>query len=280
MTVLLGVCLALCTAFGALIGSFLNVVIYRVPRGESVVSPPSACPRCGHPIRGIDNIPILSWLILRGRCRDCSAPISLRYPLVELATALFFAGVGWWVGVKFLAADTRASFSVIVVVLILIAFLYLAAVSMALALIDFDTHRLPNPIVLPAYIVGAVLLGTAALLAGDLERLLGTGIGLAAMWLAYFLMAVLYPGGMGFGDVKLAGVLGLFLGWLGWGPLIVGSFSAFLLGGVFALVLLASRRVTRKGGIPFGPWMLVGAWVGIFAGDTLWSSYLALFGLA
>jgi leader peptidase (prepilin peptidase)/N-methyltransferase len=280
MTFLLGAGLTLCTVFGALIGSFLNVVIYRVPRGESVVSPPSACPCCGHPIRGIDNIPVLSWLILRGRCRDCSAPISRRYPLVELATALFFAGVGWWVGSRFLAANASGSLSVIVVVLILVAFLYLAAVSVALALIDFDTHRLPNPIVLPAYIVGAVLLGAAALLAGDFERLFGAGIGLVAMWLAYFLMAVLYPGGMGFGDVKLAGALGLFLGWLGWGPLIVGSFSAFLLGGVFALVLLASRRVTRKGGIPFGPWMLVGAWVGIFAGDTLWSSYLALFGLA
>jgi leader peptidase (prepilin peptidase)/N-methyltransferase len=280
MTVLLGTGLTLCTIFGALIGSFLNVVIYRVPRGESVVSPPSACPRCGHLIRRIDNIPVLSWIILRGRCRDCSAPISKRYPLVELATALFFAGVGWWVGSRFLAADAGGSSSVIVLVLILIAFLYLAAASTALALIDVDTHRLPNTIVLPAYIVGAVLLGAAALLAGEVERLLGAGIGLAAMWLAYFLMAVLYPGGMGFGDVKLAGVLGLFLGWLGWGPLIVGSFSAFLLGGVFALVLLVSRRVTRKGGIPFGPWMLVGTWVGIFAGDTLWSSYLALFGLA
>jgi leader peptidase (prepilin peptidase)/N-methyltransferase len=279
MTLFLGAFVSLCTVFGALIGSFLNVVIYRVPRGESVVSPPSACPRCGHAIRSIDNIPMLSWLILLGRCRDCAAPISKRYPLVELATALFFAGVGWWVGSQFLTADAGTTSAVIAVVLILVAFLYLAAVSTALALIDLDTHRLPNPIVLPAYVVGAVLLGAAALLTGEYQRLIGAGIGLAALWLAYFLMAVLYPGGMGFGDVKLAGVLGLFLGWLGWGPLIVGSFSAFLLGGVFALVLLASRRVTRKGGIPFGPWMLAGAWLGIFAGDTLWSSYLALFGL-
>jgi leader peptidase (prepilin peptidase)/N-methyltransferase len=125
-----------------------------------------------------------------------------------------------------------------------------------------------------------VFLGSAALSAGDYDRLLGAGIGLATMWLGYFLMALVYPGGMGFGDVKLAGVLGLFLGWLGWGPLIVGSFAAFLLGGAFAVVLLVSRRVSRKGGIPFGPWMLLGAWVGIVAGDTLWTSYLALFGLA
>jgi leader peptidase (prepilin peptidase)/N-methyltransferase len=268
--------------FGALIGSFLNVVVYRVPRDESVVSPPSACPSCGHRIRSVDNVPIVSWLTLRGRCRDCRAPISIRYPLVELGTALFFALVAGWA----LAAPpdnpvtTRSNAELAGLALSDIAFFYLAAVSIALALIDLDVHRLPNKIVLPAYVVGAVLLGSAALITGDYERLLGAGIGLATLWLAYFLMAILYPGGMGFGDVKLAGVLGLFLGWLGWGPLIVGSFAAFLLGGVFAVVLLVSRRVTRKGGIPFGPWMLLGAWVGIFAGDTLWSSYLALFGLA
>jgi leader peptidase (prepilin peptidase)/N-methyltransferase len=277
---LTGVCVTLSTIFGALIGSFLNVVIYRVPRDESVVSPPSACPRCGHAIRGIDNIPILSWLILQGRCRDCSAPISKRYPLVELATALSFAGVSWWAVAQFAPTDPDGSSFVIPLVLILIAFLYLAAVSIALTLIDLDTHRLPNKIVLPAYVVGAVLLGAAALVAGEYYRLLGAGIGLVAMWLGYFLMAVVYPGGMGFGDVKLAGVLGLFLGWLGWGPLIVGSFAAFLLGGAFAVVLLVMRRVSRKGGIPFGPWMLLGAWVGIVAGDTLWTSYLDMFGLA
>jgi leader peptidase (prepilin peptidase)/N-methyltransferase len=268
--------------FGVLIGSFLNVVIYRVPRRESVVSPPSACPACGQRIRGFDNVPILSWIALRGRCRNCQSRISVRYPTVELATAAAFALIGAWavtilVERPFVELTTGELTGLALAV---VAFLYLAAVSIALALIDLDTHTLPNKIVLPAYVVGAVLLGVAALATGDYGRLLGAGIGLAAMWLAYFLMAVLYPGGMGFGDVKLAGVLGLFLGWLGWGPLIVGSFAAFLLGGVFALVLLASRRVTRKGGIPFGPWMLAGAWVGIFAGDTIWYGYLALFGLA
>jgi leader peptidase (prepilin peptidase)/N-methyltransferase len=268
--------------FGALIGSFLNVVVYRVPRGLSVVTPPSACPNCGHRIRRADNVPVFSWLVLGGKCRDCRAAISGRYPLVELGTALSFALVAGWVSAALADEPVSGLDTVELVALILsiAAFLYLAAVSITLALIDLDTHRLPNPIVLPAYLVGTVLLGAAALVTGDYGRLLGAGIGLAAMWLAYFLMAVLYPGGMGFGDVKLAGVLGLFLGWLGWEPLIVGSFSAFLLGGVFALVLLASRRVTRKGGIPFGPWMLAGAWVGIFAGDTIWYGYLALFGLA
>jgi leader peptidase (prepilin peptidase)/N-methyltransferase len=280
MTLFLSVCVTLSTILGALIGSFLNVVIYRVPRGQSVVSPPSSCPSCGHAIRGIDNIPILSWLFLQGMCRDCSEPISRRYPLVELATALSFAGVSWWTVTHFSPVGAPSGPSMTAFVLTLIAFLYLTSVSIALAVIDLDTHRLPNKIVLPCYAVGTVFLGAAALLSGEHERVLGASIGLAALWLAYFLMAVLYPGGMGFGDVKLAGVLGLVLGWLGWGPLIVGSFSAFLLGGVFALVLLASRRATRKGGIPFGPWMLVGAWLGIFAGDSLWFAYLALFGLA
>lgn len=267
---------------GAAIGSFLNVVVYRVPLGLSVVSPPSACPGCGHAIRAWDNVPVLSWLVLRGKCRDCRARISVRYPLVELGTALFFGLVGWWVLVGLLSGQsgggTRLSLSVLVPAGI--AYLYLAAVSVALALIDLESHRLPDKIVLPAYVAGAVLLGSAALIGGDTARFLTAGVGLAVLWLLYFLMAVFYPGGMGFGDVKLAGVLGMFLGWLGWGSLLVGAFSAFLLGGVFALILLVTKRVTRKGGIPFGPWMLVGAWVGIFAGETIWSWYLALFGLA
>src|SRR5690606_11872627 len=99
-----------------------------------------------------------------------------------------------------------------------------------------------------------------------------SGIGLAELWAAYHAMAFLYPGGMGFGDVKLAGVLGMYLGFLGWGPLLVGAFAAFLLGGLFALGLVVTRKANRKSGIPFGPWMLVGAWVGIFAGDPLWTS--------
>jgi leader peptidase (prepilin peptidase)/N-methyltransferase len=265
---------------GALIGSFLNVVVYRVPRGESVVAPPSACPSCSHRIRGLDNIPVLSWLVLRGKCRDCKAPISIRYPLIELGTAMFFALVGVWVFSRPSAGLYLTGAELLGLVLLLVAFLYLAAVSVALALIDLDIHRLPDKLVLPAYIAGVVLLGSAILVTGEYGRLLSAGVGMAVLWLLYFMMAVLYPGGMGFGDVKLAGVLGLFLGWLGWGPLIVGAFSAFLFGGLFALMLLVSRRVSRKGGIPFGPWMLMGAWVGIFAGDPILRSYLALFGLA
>ena len=280
MTAIVTCAVALSGVFGTLIGSFLNVVVYRVPRSLSVVSPPSACPSCGHPIRSRDNIPVLSWLALRGKCRDCKAPISPRYPLVELSTGLFFAVVAWWSLSGVPSAGTGAANANIGAGLMLLAYLYLAAISVALTLIDLDTHRLPDKIVLPSYVVGAALLAWSALSTGSHGRLISAGIGLVALWLLYFLLAVVYPGGMGFGDVKLAGVLGLYLGWLGWGSLAVGAFAAFLLGGVYAVVLLITRRVDRKGGIPFGPWMLAGAWVGILAGEFIWHGYLSSFGLA
>jgi leader peptidase (prepilin peptidase)/N-methyltransferase len=269
--------IAMVGLFGLLIGSFLNVVVYRVPLGRSIVSPPSACASCGHAVRGYDNIPIVSWLLLRGKCRDCGSHISLRYPLVEAGAAVFFAIVSVRFGSALAQADDPAS--VIAGVLALIAFLYLGAISLALTLIDLDVKRLPNVIVLPAYAVGAVLLGAASLLSADYASLVGAAVGCVALGAAYLLLALGYPGGMGFGDVKLAGVLGLFLGWLGWGPLLVGAMMAFLLGGVFSLVLLATRRGGRRTAIPFGPWMLLGAWVGILAGTPIWTAYLSSFGL-
>lgn len=261
---------------GSAIGSFLNVVVWRLPRNESLVLPASHCPRCGHTIRWFDNIPILSWLVLRGRCRDCAEPISARYPAVELATALAFAGVTTWM----LLAQGPHTFSTLAGwILCLVAFLVLAAISIALGLIDLDVHRLPNPLVFFGYAAGAVLLTAVSLLEGEHGRLLSAAIGLAAMFVAYLVMALVYPGGMGFGDVKLAGVLGLYLGWLGFAELVVGAFSAFLLGGVFAVAMLIARKAGRKSGIPFGPWMLAGAWVGILAGKYIAAWYLALFGL-
>ena len=198
----------------------------------------------------------------------------MRYPGVELATGLLFAAVASWLLVAVVPRVPLAA-----AVLVAVAFLYLAAISIALALIDLDTHKLPNAIVLPAYGVGLVLLGGASIVASDGESIIRGVIGMAAMFIAYLVMALIYPGGMGFGDVKLAGVLGLFLGWLGLGPLFVGAFAAFFLGGIFALVLVLFRKAGRKTGIPFGPWMLVGAWVGVFAGKVVLDRYLALFGL-
>lgn len=164
-------------------------------------------------------------------------------------------------------------------VLAAVAFLYFAAISIALALIDLDTHRLPNVIVLPSYIVGAVLLGTSALVSHEYGALFSSAVGALGLFLLYGLMAFLYPGGMGLGDVKLAGVIGLYLGWLGWAPLVVGFFAAFLLGGLYSIGLIVARKASRKTGIPFGPWMLAGAWVGILVGSPIAVFYLSLFGL-
>jgi leader peptidase (prepilin peptidase)/N-methyltransferase len=252
--------------FGALVGSFLNVVIYRIPLRRSIISPPSACTDCGTKIKGYDNVPIFSWLLLRGKCRSCNARISMRYPIVELSTGVFFGIVAW----KFHGNALT----------LLLAFLYLAAVSIALALIDLDTHTLPNRIVIPSYIVGVLLLGTTGLIDDNHGAVFRALLGMMALSIFYFGMALIYPGGMGMGDVKFAGVLGLFLGYLGWDVLLVGSFSAFVLGGLFALTLIILRKANRKSGIPFGPWMLTGAWVGVFFSASIVQQYLSLFGLS
>lgn len=264
---MLALVVVLSALVGLAVGSFLNVVVWRVPRGESVVRPPSACPRCGHGIRGRDNVPVLSWLLLRGRCRNCGAPISARYPLVEGATGVLFALAAWFCW----AQDTPW---------LLPALAYLAAIAVALALIDLDVHRLPDAIVLPSYPVALALLALASWAPGDgsdwgaLVRALIAG---AALFAFYFLAMAVYPAGMGFGDVKLAGVLGLYLGWVGWGAVLIGWFSAFLLGGLFALGLVVAGRAGRGSGIPLGPWMLLGAGVGVTVGEPLWSAYLGVF---
>jgi leader peptidase (prepilin peptidase)/N-methyltransferase len=257
------VLVAFSAVLGLLIGSFLNVVVWRVPRGQSVVSPPSACPACGTRIRPRDNVPVLSWLLLKQKCRDCGAPISARYPAVEAGTAALFAVTAAYVGLQWH----------------LPAFLYLAAISIALALIDLDVHRLPDAIVLPSYLVGGALLAGASIATGDYAALIRAAIGLAALWGLYFVLALVYPGGMGFGDVKLAGVLGMYLAWLGWAELAVGAFLAFLLGGLVGGGLMAVRRATGKSRIPFGPFMLLGAYGGVLAGDSVAGWYLGVLGV-
>lgn len=246
--------------FGLLVGSFLNVVIWRVPRGESLVRPSSHCPSCDSPISPRDNVPVLSWLLLRGRCRRCHARIDSRYPLVELATAALFAGMA----MRFGAHGP------------LPAFLYFAAVGLALALIDLDVHRLPNSLTLPSYVVGVVLLGFAALVGHAPFSFVRALAGMATMFCAYFLLVLAKPGGMGWGDVKLSGVLGLYLGFLGWGAVAVGAFTAFVIGGVVGLALIVSKRAGRKTKIPFGPYMVAGALIAVFAGGPLVHWYVHL----
>ena len=260
MTALL---VALAAVLGLAVGSFLNVVVHRVPAGLSVVRPPSACPSCSTAIPWYDNVPALSWLILRGRCRRCHARISPRYLLVEVLTSVLFAGMAWHVVELDLLAVAPA-------------YLYVTAIGIALAFIDAAHHRLPDAIVLPSYAVLGALLVLASAVAGEWGRLLVAAAGGAGLWTLYFVLALVKTGGMGFGDVKLAGLLGMVLGWTGWGSLAVGAFGGFLVGGVVAIALLLVGRAGRRTRIPFGPWMVVGALVGILVGESLWSAYLDL----
>jgi len=252
------VLLVFAALFGLAVGSFLNVVVWRVPRGESVASPPSACPRCETPIRPRDNVPVLSWLVLRGRCRDCGEPISRRYPLVELTTAVLFVLMALRFGLD----------------PVLPAYLYLASVGLALALIDLDTKRLPDRLTLPSYPVAVLLLGAAALGGSDSGSLVRALLGGAAMYALYFALCFAYPAGMGFGDVKLAGVLGLYTAWIGWGAWVFGLFLGFFLGGAFGLALIAAKLGGRKTAVPFGPFMLLGVLLGILVGQPVMEAYL------
>lgn len=270
--------LVLAGVLGLLIGSFLNVVAYRVPAGLSVVRPASACPGCHTEIAARDNIPVLSWMLLRGRCRTCGMAIAARYPIVEASTAAAFV-----LAALPFSSDLGSSVQpaeIVASVLETTAFLYFAAVSVVLVVIDIDVKRLPDAIVLPSFGVGAALLGGAGIARGDLVDLAVAAAGAGGATLFFFLLAVARPGGMGLGDVKLAGVLGLFLGYLGVEQLVVGIAAGFLLGGVFGTVLLLSRRVGRRSALPFGPWMLAGAWVGILAGPAIAQAYLRTTGLA
>lgn len=249
--------LGLTGLLGLAVGSFLNVVIYRVPRDESLVRPGSHCPHCGSAVRNRHNVPVFGWLMLRGRCADCAAPISARYPLVEAGTAALFVAV---------AAKFGFSWE-------LPAYLYLAAVAVALAAIDIDLMRLPDKIVLPSYAVAPLLLLPAVIAEHSWDAALRALAAAALLFAGYFVLAVL-PKGMGFGDVKLAPLLGFYLGWLGWGSVVVGAFAGFLLGGVAGALLLAARAATGKTRIPFGPYMLAGAFLAVFAAAPIADWYL------
>jgi leader peptidase (prepilin peptidase)/N-methyltransferase len=245
---------------GLTIGSFLNVVIHRVPMLASLSRPSSSCPACGHPIRHRHNVPVLGWLVLRGRCADCHAPISLRYPAVELATAVLFVTIT----VRLLQLGLVAA---------LPAFLWFVAAGIALAMIDLDVGRLPNVIVLPAYPILGVLLTAAALVSNDPQALLRAAVGGAASYALYYLTALAFPGGMGFGDVKLAGVVGGMLAFVSYPVLAVGVGAAFLLGATTGLAAMLAGRATRRSALPFGPFMVAGALLSIFIGGPISSIY-------
>lgn len=251
--------------FGLVFGSFGNVVIHRVPEGQSVVAPPSACPTCGTPIAPRDNVPVLSWLWLRGRCRSCAEPISFTYPLVELAGGLLFAATTWWVlegGAVGVAA--------------LPAYLLFSWMLLIVTVIDTRTRRIPNALTYTLTPALAVLLAVAAVTSGEPGRLLRALVAAAAAFVFLLLLAFISPRGMGGGDVKFAAFLGLGLGYVGVGSVVIGLFGAFLLGGVVSIALLALRLRGRKDLLPFGPYLCMGAFFGLLVGERAWSSYLTL----
>jgi leader peptidase (prepilin peptidase)/N-methyltransferase len=246
--------IVLAAVAGLLVGSFLNVVAWRLPRGESLARPRSRCPSCETPIGPLDNVPVLSWLALRGRCRHCGAPISARYPLVELATAALYAAV-------VVARDDAVGIAL---------GLLLVTALVPVALIDLDHRLIPNRITLPTALA-ALAIGLALDLDGVPEQLVA---GAAAG--GFFLVAALaYPRGMGMGDVKLAGVLGLCLG-RAVGPAILVALAA---GVVVGAAIMARDGVAagRRTAVPFGPFLALGGLVGLFAGDALVDWYLDTF---
>ena len=232
---------------GAIMGSFLNVVTFRLPRRESLVTPRSRCPSCGAPVRPYDNIPILSWLLLRGHCRDCSARISPRYPLVEAGTALLCAG----------AVLTHSGAAAIALSVALVLILVPAA------LIDLEHRIIPNRLTARRCAARARARDGARPLrrAGAADR--RAPLPAASCWLA----ALAYPGGMGMGDVKLAGVMGLFLGAAVAPALLVALLTGVLLGA--AIVARKGARAGRKTAVPFGPFLALGGIVAIFAGQPI-----------
>jgi leader peptidase (prepilin peptidase)/N-methyltransferase len=257
---------ALLLVLGLAIGSFLNVVIHRVPRGESLVMPGSRCPDCASAVRHRHNIPVVGWLLLRGRCADCGCRISGRYPLVELATGLLFVAVAWRLGQLHLLSA-------------LPAYLYLVAVGTALAFIDIEWRRLPNAIVLPSYPVVAILLTVSAAWQHDWWALSRAAIGALALFAAFLAVALAYPAAMGFGDVKLAGVLGGLLAYLSWPTLVLGAFAGFLLGSLYGIALVLGRRGDRKTAVAFGPFMVAGALLALFVAAPIARFYLEQSGL-
>jgi leader peptidase (prepilin peptidase)/N-methyltransferase len=245
---------ALAGAFGLIVGSFLNVVAYRLPRGESVVFPASHCPSCDTPIKPFDNVPVLSWLVLRGRCRSCHGSISARYPVVEAATAALLVAV-----VLAKGADSDAWLGLAFVVLLV-----------PVTLIDLDHRIIPNTLML----VGTVV-SVALVLLTQPESLTEHLIAAASAGGFLLVAALAYPAGMGMGDVKLAAVMGLFLG-RSVGPAML---VALVTGSVVGALIIArmGAKEGRKTAIPFGPYLAFGGLVGLFAGDAIVDWYLDTF---
>lgn len=235
---------------------------HRIPRRETIVSGRSRCPECERTITAAENVPVLSYLLLRGRCRGCGTRIPIRYPLIELACGLLFGLSAWKFGLSIEAFVYAAFFWTLVV----------------LTVIDLDHGLLPNRVVYPAFAAGWAGLGLAALVDGQPDRLLRMALGAAIFGGFFFIVAFLVPAGMGGGDVKLAFVLGTFLGYLGApGLVLVAMFLAFATGAIIGVLLMVMKGAGRKSSVPFGPFLALGTVLAIFAGEGLIEGYTSMF---
>ena len=243
--------------FGALVGSFLNVCIYRLPRQESIAWPGSHCPSCSHPIAWYDNIPILSYLALAGRCRHCTVHIPFRYPLVEILNALGYMGLLWVFGPSWAAAAYGLLYSALLVV----------------AGTDLSHKIIPNAVTFPGIIVGLVC-ATTVLPLGLLNSLLGILVGGGLLWLLAWSSPYLFgKEGMGGGDIKLLAMIGAFLGWK---PALMTIMLGSLLGSLVGVTLIAAQVIKREDYIPFGPFLVFGALVALFFGQSILDWYQRL----
>ncbi len=246
--------------YGLVFGSFLNVVIHRVPLGQSVAKPQSRCPQCGSRLPWHDNVPVLSWMMLRGRCRACSEPISVRYPIVELITAVGFVAVSLSIGDQW----------------VLVSYLMFVAVLVVLSGIDIDTRTIPNKLLYPAGYAGAALLIGGSLLDGNPGDLIWAGAGAVLGFGVLFAIWFVAPGGMGYGDVRLSAYLGMYLGYQSLGHVAVGIFIGFLLGAVSGVALMVLGRRGPKSKLPFGPFLALGATASLLAGQAIIDAYLGI----
>ncbi|EAZ90105.1 prepilin peptidase [Crocosphaera chwakensis] len=251
-------------AFGACIGSFLNVVIYRLPEGLSLIHPPSRCPHCEHRLGKTENVPVLGWLWLRGRCRWCRAPISVRYPLIEAVTGLLFCFVFW-----------QYQFT-----LVTLGYWVLISWLVTLSMIDFDTMTLPGVLTKSGLVLGLIFQGIIGWQVSELPEYLMTSVvsAVSGIWLFDLIglggTFVLGQQALGGGDSKLAAMLGA---WLGWKYLLVTSFLACLVGSVFGMGGMILGFIDRRHPFPFGPFLALGAMLSLFWGETIVSTYIRLF---
>lgn len=246
--------------FGLVVGSFDNVAIYRIPEGRSIVAPRSFCPGCGRQIAWYDNVPLVSYIVLRARCRGCGQPISPRYPLVELASGLLFlavyakCGFGW-------APE-------------LPLYLFMVTVLIIVSAIDLERQIIPNKVIYPAMAVALACVGIIALAGGGLDYLVNRLIGFAVVGVPWAAAAAAFPRGFGMGDAKLAAFTGTVLGWQ---RELAGFFIGVALGALVGAALMAAGKKGRKSRIPFGPFLAAGAMIALFWGQALWDLYAGLY---